>query len=364
MPSRQVTQWQLIRLQIVQQVRESPVVMIMLLPLTKIADIAPVTESGGPGLLRLHHGFIQAHWDEHQCVGPCLAVYGRFHFFLDPGTLNHVSREHQQEFVKQASRIIDAAAHLLAHLSLFRGKPATDPFALKVGAESFDKVLVFGGIAEKAGGICNRRTHEFANRGNERISKPCTTQEALWNAAFRTGKRVCPDGRWCLMDNRFESLDRSQINISKDRPSDYNLCEDSSRQVDFDEVDLDEVGPTKVRFDKIAPTEISSAQISSAQISSAQIGSAQIGSAQIGSAQIDIAEVCVETVPAHIGITQVGSGEIGFTEVQADFWTLLSPPIPGDWSLLNQSQMFCVSHSLFLLSDALIITRERRRTSI
>src|SRR5207249_2048704 len=134
--------------------------------------------------------------------------------------------------------------------------------------------------------------------GNEGVGEACLTQERLRDVSFRPQEGICPDGRRSLVEDSFQSLHRSQVNISKDRLS----------------------------------------YLGSAEGSYAAAGSGEGGLAEGGSAE-------------------VGFSEGGSAEVREYQWMFASPCIPWLYSLMEKIKLLLVCHSVHLLCGALIIER-------
>src|SRR5689334_16780280 len=124
-------------------------------------------------------------------------------------------REDQQELVVDTNRLINAFSEGIANFEVFRGIPAAHPFVLQIGVQSFDKVLIFGRVANKTGVIVNRFSGKRTHVLNEALRCACASYEGLWNVALREIEAVDAQWRRSTVSNGFQSVDLAEITIPK-----------------------------------------------------------------------------------------------------------------------------------------------------
>ncbi len=242
---------------------------------------------------------------------------------------------------------------------------------MQIGIEPLSELLVLAGIADKARVVLTGVLSQGADIGYEGIGQACLTQERLRDVSFRPQEGICPDGRRGIMGHCFQSSCGSQINISKDCLSYIGSGEVGSAEVGSSEVGIVEVGSAEVGSAEVGFGEVGSAEVGSGEIGSAKVGYAEVGSGEVGSAEVGSAEVGKDEVGSNeVGSNEVGSNEDGFAEVGsaedgfAEFneylWMLLSPCIPGLYSLPEKIMLLLIGHTVVhLLCSAFIIERHR-----
>src|SRR6266446_2847332 len=200
-----------LRLQVAQQSVQHSLIVVGLFPLAEIGNIACAANVTCPTGLALLDSVIQANRKQHEGVPAALFGEGGFHLELDPRTVDGMLREYQQQFVMRSDGLVNAISDLVAGFQVLWRKPAAYSFALQIGIQPFDKLLIFARIANKAGVILDA----FADKGtdifNEGIRQASTTQEYLWNISFRKHKGICTYCRWPPMVHGTQPFDGAQI---------------------------------------------------------------------------------------------------------------------------------------------------------
>ncbi len=337
-------------MKIAQQSLQAFLVRIMVFPVGKVPNVPLSSNSGCPRIGCILDGFIQRDGEEGRLPLVLFLVQRFFDFILYPRTVNGMLRKDDQELVIESDRLINAVSEFVSNFQIFRSKPATNAFGSQVSMEAFDKLLVLAGIADKAGVVLNGVLNQGTDIGNEGIGEACLTQECLRNVSFRPQEGICPDGRRTLMDESFQSLHHSQVNISKDCPSYCSSGEVGSAEVGFGEVGYGEVGSVEVGYGEVGSVEVGSGEVGYGEVGIDEVGSDEVGYDEVGYGEVGSPEV---------GSDEVGSPEVGFAEVKGYQWMLLSPCIPGRYSLPENIKLFPVRHSVHLLCGALIIERRK-----
>jgi hypothetical protein len=295
--------WGVVGLEIAQQTLQAFLVRIMVFPVGKVPDMACPADTGGPWQACLLDRLIQGDGKEGRFLAALFFLKRGYDLAFYPLTIHGMFRKDDQELIIHADRLINTVPKLLSNFQVLWSIPAPDAIGLQVGIEPFDKLLIFTGMADKALVVLYRVLSQGMSIGDEGLCDACSAQEYLRNIAFRLRDGIRANGRRVIMLNCFQSSDGSQINISKDRPS-----------------------------------YLGSGEVGSTEVGSTEVGHAEVGSAEIGSAE-------------------VGFAEVGFAEVKGYIWMLLSPCIPGLYSLTEKIKLLLVCHSVHLLCGALIIER-------
>ncbi len=308
--------WDGAGLKITKQALKGHLIGIVIFPLEKVSDMSSPANIGCPRIGCILDGFIQRDGEEGR-LSLVLFLFQRFiDFILYPRTVNGMLRKDDQEFIIEPYRLINAVSEFVSNFQIFRSKPAANVFALQIGIEPLGKLLILTGIADKAGVVLDRVLSQGTDIGNEGVGQASLTQECLRDVSFRPQEGICPDGRGATMKDGFQSLHRSQVNISKDCPSYIGSDEVSSDEVSSAEVGSAEVGFAEVGFAEVGFSEVGSAEVGSDEVGSTEVGSTEVGSAEVGYAEVGFAEVgSAEVGSAEVGFSEVGSAEVGFSEV-------------------------------------------------
>jgi hypothetical protein len=374
--------WRFPGLQITQQACQGFLVVVVLLPISKVGDVSGALQMGGPTGRAPRNRAIQAKGKQHRRLSLVLLGDGRFHLEFDPCTHHRVLREDQQQLVIEANGLIDTLPDLVAGLHVFRCEPTAHAFTLQVGIEPLGKATVSVGIADKAGVVLDRALHKRPRIFDEGVGESSPTQEGFWNVALRPHDGIGPNCRRSCMAQCLQSLHCPQINISEDGPSYLGSPEVGIVEIGFSEVGSAQVGSAQVGFSEVGSVEVGSIEVGSAQVGSievgivevssaevsfsevgkAEVGSAEVGFSEIGKAEAGFAQVgSAEAGSAQVGIVEVGSVEVGsaqvsFAQVRLEEWTLLCHPcIPGRYPLPKTIKVLLICHIAFLLCSALII---------
>src|SRR6266536_2577475 len=347
--------WDGAGLKITKQALKGHLIGIVLFPLGKVPNVPLSSNSGCPRVGCILDGFIQRDGEEGRLSLVLFLFQRLFDFILYPRTVNGMLRKNDQELVIYSDRLINAVSEFVSNFQILRSKPAANVFALQIGIEPLGELLVLAGIADKAGVVLYRVLSQGTDIGNEGIGQASFTQERLRDGSFRPQEGICPDGRGAIMEDGFQSLHRSQINISKDCPSysgsaevglaeggsaaggeaELGSVEVGSAEVGFAEVGLAEVGDAEVGSSELGSVEVGFAEVGSAEVGLAEVGEAEVGSSELGEAEVGSAEVgFAEAGAAEVGFAGGGSAEggeaeVGFAEVNKYLWMLISPCIPG-----------------------------------
>ena len=350
--------WNGAGLKITKQAPKGYLIGIVLFPLGKVPNVPLSSNIGCPRIGCILDGFIQRDGEEGRLSLVLFLFQRLFDFILYPRTINRMLRKDDQEFVIEPDRLINAVSEFVSNFQIFRSKPAANVFALQIGIEPLGELLILAGIADKARVVFNGVLNQGTDIGNEGIGQACTTQECLRDVSFRSQEGICPDGRGAIMDDGFQSLHRSQINISKDCPSYSGSAEGGSVEKGSAKVGSAEKGSAEGGSAEVGSPEVGSDEDGSAEGGSVEKGSAEKGSAEVGSAEVGSAEVGFdEKGSAEVGSAEVGIAEVGSTEFNEYLWMLLSPCIPGLYSLKEKIKLLLVCHSVHLLWGVLIIER-------
>jgi hypothetical protein len=140
----------------------------------------------------------------------------------------------------------------------------------------------------------------------------------------------------------FKSLNRSQINISKNSSCYLNPVE---------------IGTGEVSKEKFGVSEVSSAKVSIPNDGMAELSMAKVGIAKVGTYEISDYEKSADEVgTSEIGTVEVGTSEIGSTdgclaEVRASetwtyLWMLLPSYIPVLDTPSEQFKLLLVGHNI------------------
>lgn len=211
--------WAGVGLEITQQSLQALLVRIVVFPAGKVPDMACPSDAGGPWQACLLDRLIQGDGKEGRFVVALFFLKGGHDLAFYPLTVDGMFRKDNQELIIQAERLINAVPELLPNFQVLRSKPAPNAIGLQVGIESFNKLLIFTGIADTARVILNWVLSQGMGRGDEGLSDACFAQELLRNRAFRARDGIRANGRRASVPHCIQSSNGSQINISKDRPS-------------------------------------------------------------------------------------------------------------------------------------------------
>src|SRR6266566_4871518 len=132
-------------------------------PLSEVADVPAAAHISCPCFGGEHYRVVQAHRKEHWLLFTILFLTGGHHLALDPGALDCVSRENEDELVVETDGFIDALVVVVANLEVFRSEPAAHTLALQISIEPLGKDLVLARVADETrvevNGFANKRAH-------------------------------------------------------------------------------------------------------------------------------------------------------------------------------------------------------------
>jgi hypothetical protein len=348
--------------QIAQQFIQDFLIGVVLLPIAKITNIPCAANVICPTRRALLDSIIYANRKQCGCV--LFVLFGKscFHFKSYPRTVDGMLREYQQQFIMQANGLVNAISSYISGFQVFGRIPATYPFALQIGIQTFDKLLIFARIADKAGIILVTFPDEGVNIVYEGVRDAYTLQERSWNVTFRKHNCIYANGRWPFMYHSFKPFDRSQINISKSCPSYLGITE-----VGITEVGKAEVGKAEVGTVEACTLELGTFEVGTVEVSIIEDGITEIGIEEIGKAEVSIIEFgTVEASIDEIGFAEngtmevskfeVGSAKIGTPKVWIYRWLLHPPCVPVvGVTFTKPLNMFLICHLVHLLFNVLII---------
>jgi len=130
------------RSEIPQEALQRLLIVVVLLPLRKIADLPAAAHISRPGFGRLHHRLIQAQGEKHW---PLLAVFflaSGHHFAFHPRALDGVLGEYEYQLVIKTNRFFDELMIVVAYLEVFRREPSAHTLALQISVKPLGKGLI------------------------------------------------------------------------------------------------------------------------------------------------------------------------------------------------------------------------------
>lgn len=372
--------WLLLGLQMAQQVGQLLLVLVVMLPPGKVANMAFASQVSGPCPCGYHYGLIQSNGKQHQPISLCFLLQCCLDFKAHPCTSDGVLRQDEQQLIIHPDGFVEVLSNEVIWPHVMGSIPAPHALALQIGIQSFCTRLVFASIADKAGVVLDGWVGQGMHVLNKGIRCASATKEFFWNVSLREENCIDAQWRWATMSDRFKSFHVTKVMISQDGCIHNCLMEIGSAEVGSAKVGLAEpgfakvslaevsfvedgsnkVGTSEVGSDKGGPAEGCSAEIGSAEIGSIEGCSAEGCSAEIGrvegcSAEVGFDEVC----SAEVGSIEVCSAEVGFAEIRSYLWTPLSPSIPSLSSLFEYPQMFSIRHAIHLFFSELSISASR-----
>jgi len=303
-------------LQSTEQPVETLLVGVVLFPVGEVPDVASATDVLCPRSRAGQNAVVQSHRVEH--VGDALGflVQGLFDLIGHPRTGKRVLREDEQELVIQPNRRIYTMPDLVTNLHIFGSKPTTHAFALQISVQTLGTVVIVAAIADEAGVVLDRTVHQRTSRADEGLRQTDPAKKHLGNSALRALQGISAQGGRCPMLHGLKPLDRTKVNITKDRPSYPCLIQVGSAEVGSAEVGSAEVGSAEVGTAEVGTAEVGTAEVGMAEVGTAEVGTAEVGTAEVGTAEVGMAEVgMAEVGMAEVGTAEVGSAEVGMAEV-------------------------------------------------
>lgn len=95
--------------------------------------MAGIANEGWSTALNLHHSVVQEDWEEHWSLLAVLFLTGSYYLAFDPGTLDCVLRENEDQFVVGTNGFIDTLMLVIANIEIFWCKPAAYALVLLYG---------------------------------------------------------------------------------------------------------------------------------------------------------------------------------------------------------------------------------------
>jgi hypothetical protein len=93
------SEWSFPSLEVSQQSLKGFLVAVVVFPAREITNVPRPAKIGGPRLGGIHHCIIRPNRKEHEFAGPVLTLASGLNFTLNPGAVERVFRDYDQQFV-------------------------------------------------------------------------------------------------------------------------------------------------------------------------------------------------------------------------------------------------------------------------